>query len=76
MHEIDYNGGFFCTLKSNKSINYEFCERLLLNENIGVIPMMLFSENSRYQNQMRICVANIDDEDLNNVLGRIMNFEA
>jgi 2-aminoadipate transaminase len=76
VHEIDYNGGFFCTLKSNKSINYEFCERLLLNENIGVIPMMLFSENSRYQNQMRICVANIDDEDLDNVLRRIKNFEA
>lgn len=76
MHGIEYKGGFFCTISSNKSINYEFCERLLEEENIGVIPMMLFSENPTYQNQMRICVANIDDKDLDDVLQKIKSFEA
>jgi GntR family transcriptional regulator, regulator for abcA and norABC len=76
IHGIDFNGGFFCTLKSNKSINYEFCERLLLNEQIGVIPMMLFSDNPIYQNQMRICVANIEDQDLGKVIQKIKDFEA
>lgn len=76
MHGIDFNGGFFCTLKSNKSKNYEFCERLLLNEQIGVIPMMLFSDSPIYKNQMRICVANIDDQDLDKVMQKIKDFEA
>ena len=76
LHGINFNGGFFCTLKSNKSINYEFCERLLLNEQIGVIPMMLFSDNPIYKNQMRICVANIEDQDLGKVIQKIKDFEA
>lgn len=76
MHGIEFNGGFFCTIRSNKSINYEFCERLLLEENIGVIPMTLFSENPTYQNQMRICVANIDADELDYVLRKIKSFEA
>ena len=70
-HGIDYSGGFFCTLKSNKLINYEFCECLLQIENIAVVPMMFFSENSIYQNQMRICVANIEDIELDDVLVKI-----
>lgn len=74
-HGIEFNGGFFCTLKLKKSINYEFCERLLLSENIGVIPMKLFSENSIYQNQMRICVANIEAMELDDVLQKIKKFE-
>jgi hypothetical protein len=47
----------------------------LLSENISIIPMMLFSENSIYQNQMRICVANIEDMVLDDVLLKIKKFE-
>jgi len=75
-HGIEFNGGFFCTLKLKKSINYEFCEHLLLLENIAVIPMMFFSEKSIYQNQIRLCVANIDDIELEEILFKIKKNEA
>ena len=75
IHGIDFNGGFFCILELNKLINFEFCERLLFKEGIGVIPMMLFSNNPINHNKMRICVVNIDDKDLDSVLQKIKNFK-
>ena len=74
-HGIEYNGGFFCVLKTDKLISYKFCELLLLKENIGVIPMMLFSENPKFQNQLRLCVANIEEDELEYVLNKIKSFE-
>ena len=74
-HHISFNGGFFCVLNTNKVMSYEFCEQLLINENISVIPMMLFSENPAYKNQLRLCVANIDAIELEYVLNKLKNLE-
>lgn len=74
-HKINYNGGFFCSLTLDKLIDFEFCEQLLLRENISVIPMMLFSENPKFQNQLRICVANIEAEQLKYVINKIKKFD-
>ena len=59
----------------DKLIDFEFCEQLLLRENISVIPMMLFSENPKFQNQLRICVANIEAEQLKYVINKIKKFD-
>ena len=73
-HEINYNGGFFCSLTLNKIVDFEFCEQLLLQEKISVIPMMLFSENPNFQHQLRLCVANINEEQLEYVMDKIKKF--
>ena len=74
-HRIKFNGGFFCVLTTDKLISNEFCEQLLMKENISVIPMMLFSENPKFHNQLRLCVANIEELELEYVLNKIKSFE-
>jgi DNA-binding transcriptional MocR family regulator len=70
-HRISFNGGFFCVVNTNKVMSYEFCEQLLIDENISVIPMMLFTENPDYKNQIRLCVANVDAIELEYVLNKL-----
>lgn len=74
-HNITFNGGFFCTLSLKNSVTFEYCESLLKHENIAVIPMVLFSNNNEYINQMRLCVANISQYELDDVLYKIKKFK-
>jgi 2-aminoadipate transaminase len=74
-HGIDYFGGFFCLLKLDRVVDYYFCETLLIRKKIAIIPMILFSDDPKYLNQARICVANIDENDLEFVLNEIRKFE-
>lgn len=73
---ISYNGGFFCTIALDKVADYTFCEKLLENEKIAVIPMELFTQETRYKNQLRLCIANIDAKELDLVLNKIIKYIA
>ena len=67
-HKVFFQGGFFCTLNLGISADFYFCSELLRKEGISVCPMMLFTQNIAYQNQLRLCVANTEAEDLRFVL--------
>ena len=73
-YKIDYNGGFFCTFELDKNVDYSFCDTLLKREQIAVLPMQLFSDNKLYMRQLRLCIANVDNEDLETVLQVLLNF--
>ena len=73
-HGIAYYGGFFCTLNIEPKADYAFCEALLKREQIAAIPMCLFSDNPKFERQLRLCLSNIEHEALDLVLNLIKNF--
>jgi (S)-3,5-dihydroxyphenylglycine transaminase len=74
IHGLAYKGGFFCTLSLDKKADYDFCDALLKKAQIAVIPMQLFSESLVFESQLRLCLANIEFEELDIVLNVIKNF--
>jgi len=74
-HGIPYNGGFFCTLPLKQKADYEYCEALLKQEQIAAIPMSLFTDNPKFDRQLRLCLSNIEQDALDPVLNLINNFE-
>jgi (S)-3,5-dihydroxyphenylglycine transaminase len=74
MHGLIYDGGFFCTLNIAQKADFDFCEALLKKEQIATIPMQLFTERQEFENQLRLCLANIEDGELDLVLNLIKNF--
>jgi DNA-binding transcriptional MocR family regulator len=73
-YAITYNGGFFCTLNIAQKADFDFCEALLKKEQIAAIPMCLFSDNPKFEKQLRLCLSNIDQDALDPVLNLIKNF--
>jgi DNA-binding transcriptional MocR family regulator len=73
-HGINYDGGFFCSMVLNHKVDFQLCDLILLKENIGIVPMSLFTNNVQYENHMRLCIANIEDNDLHIVLNKLKNF--
>lgn len=73
-YDIAYNGGFFCTLNIGQKADFDFCEALLKKEQIAAIPMCLFSDNPKFEKQLRLCLANIEQDALDPVLTLIKNF--
>jgi DNA-binding transcriptional MocR family regulator len=73
-YDIAYNGGFFCTLNIAQKADFDFCEALLKKEQIAVIPMCLFSDNPKFEKQLRLCLSNIEEDALDPVLTLIKNF--
>ena len=45
-----------------------------MKEQIATIPFSLFTENKKFENHLRICISNIDFNDLSLVLEIIKNF--
>jgi DNA-binding transcriptional MocR family regulator len=73
-HGIVYNGGFFCTMSLDKKADFDFCDDLLKKAQIAVIPMQLFTQRQEFEKQLRLCLANIEDDALNLVLNFTKNF--
>ncbi len=73
-HGIFYNGGFFCTMSLDKEADFDFCNALLNKAQIAAIPMQLFTPRQEFVNQLRLCLANIEDDTLDLVLNLIKNF--
>ncbi len=73
-HGLIYDGGFFCTMSLGKKADFDFCNALLDKAQIAVIPMQLFTERQEFENQLRLCLANIEDDALDLVLNLIKNF--
>jgi DNA-binding transcriptional MocR family regulator len=73
-HGLVYNGGFFCTLSIDKKADFDFCDALLKKAQIAAIPMQLFTQRQEFEKQLRLCLANIDDDALDFVLNLIKNF--
>jgi DNA-binding transcriptional MocR family regulator len=71
---LNYEGGFFSTIQINHKADFDFCNSLLMKEQIATIPFSLFTENKKFENQLRICISNIDFNDLSLVLEIIKNF--
>ena len=73
-HGISFNGGFFCRMTLSKKADFKFCTAILDKEQIAIVPMQLFTENPKFENQLRLCIANIEDVALDLVLNQIKNF--
>jgi|GEM_PF-401224 DNA-binding transcriptional MocR family regulator len=73
-HGIAYSGGFFCTYSLHEEAGYDLCGHLLETAGIAVCPMMLFSSHESMRNQLRLCVANIQSDELHWVLNFLANF--
>ena len=71
---LNYEGGFFSTIQINHKADFDFCNSLLMKEQIATIPFSLFTENKKFENHLRICISNIDFNDLSLVLKIIKNF--
>ena len=67
-----YTGGFFTSFTlPNKEIDYNWCNQLLQTHSIAVCPMRMFSESSNYNDAMRLCIANIQPNDLQIVINTL-----
>lgn len=73
-HGISFDGGFFCRITLREKADFNFCTALLDKEQIAVVPMQLFTENPKFENQLRLCIANVEDDALDLVLNQIKNF--
>ena len=74
-HGIIYDGGFFCNLYIGQKADFSYSEALLKKEKIAVIPMSLFSDNPKFDKQVRLSLSNIDHTELEQVLSIIKNFK-
>lgn len=71
---LNYEGGFFSALPIEQKADFDYCNSLLLKEQIAAIPLCLFTENKKFDNHLRICLSNIEFKDLSLVLEIIKNF--
>jgi DNA-binding transcriptional MocR family regulator len=71
---ITYYGGFFCNLNLSHKADFAFCEALLKIEEIAVIPMSIFSDNPKFDKQVRLSLTNIEHTELEQALSIIKNF--
>ncbi len=70
-----YEGGFFATLPmSEKNITLEWSFRLMQEKGIAVIPMSLFSESENAKHQLRLALAKIEAEKLDEAINEIVQF--
>lgn len=76
-HGVDYSGGFFArmTLETHEA-TLDWCHQLLVNEEVSVCPMTLFSDGNTKNKDLRLAVAKISKENLLVALSKIRNFDA
>ena len=71
---VEYSGGFFILFKpKNQFYNMKLCNSLLLNQGISTCPLSLFSPHEN--GHLRLCIANINEQQLQKVLDIIINFD-